>query len=625
MASVDNHAVNDDIRADFLAEAGELVDRLGAQLVELESRPDDQQLLNAIFRAFHTIKGGAGFLSIASLVELCHAAEDVFNVLRSGKRKVDAALMDAVLQALDQVQAMMSAVAARQPAVAAPPVLITTLHALAAGREPDRPAAAAASAPAAVSGTISEDEFDALLDQLADEKKQPAAAATAASGTISESEFDALLDQIQADKKKAAAPVSAPNVAAPPPATPPAATPAPAAETSVRVDTHKLDQMMNLVGELVLVRNRLKALRGNGDEAMGRAVSQLDFITRSLQGAVMQTRMQPIGKVFARFPKVARDTARGLGKQVEVVLSGQDTDLDKNLVEALADPLVHMVRNSVDHGIELPEARTKAGKPAAGRLELNAQQIGDHILITVRDDGAGMDAERLKAKAVQKGLLDSASAARMSTEEALQLIFLPGFSTKEQVSDLSGRGVGMDVVKTAITQLNGSVGIESRIGQGTTIRIRVPLTLAILPALMVLVGPRQFALPLMAVHDVFALDPSKLRKLNRWDVLPLKKETLRLIDLQHWTDISTSSLDRHGIADKTDAPRHVVVAEVGDDRYGFVVSQVRGREEVVIKPLGKKLQGLAGVAGATVTPEGRVALILDFNGLVQAYAKGIGS
>jgi two-component system, chemotaxis family, sensor kinase CheA len=573
--------VDDSIRSDFLAEAGELIERLGTQLVDLEKRPTDQALLNAIFRAFH--KGGAGFLGVTPLVELCHAAEDVFNALRNGKRGVDAGLMDAVLAALDHVNVMMAAVAGHKTAAAAPADLIARLHALARGE------AAAAAKPAR------------------------AAAAPATSNTITEDEFDALLDQLAAEKKTAQAP---PPAVAAPATPPPAPAPAPAApvETSVRVDTLKLDRMMNLVGELVLVRNRLKSLHGSGADALGRAVGQLDLITRSLQGAVMQTRMQPIGKVFARFPKLARDTARGLGKQVEVTLEGQETDLDKNLVEALADPLVHMVRNAVDHGIEAPEARLQAGKPAAGRLELSARQAGDHILITVRDDGAGIDPERLRSKALQRGLVDADSAARMSADEALQLVFLPGLSTKEQVSDLSGRGVGMDVVKTAIQQLNGSVHIESKPGSGTVVRIRVPLTLAVLPALMVMVGMRQFALPLAAIDDVFALDPVRVRPLNRWRVLPLRKETLRLVYLQRWLG-----------GDANDAAaRHVVVARVNDERYGFVVSQVRAREEVVIKPLGPKLHGLAGVSGATVTPDGRVALILDFAGLVSAYGKALG-
>lgn len=648
-------AVDDDIRADFLVEAGDLIDKLGGQLVELESRPDDTELLNAIFRAFHTVKGGAGFLAIMPLVELCHVTEDVFNALRNGKRSVDAALMDAVLQAVDQVQAMMASVAAGAEPQPAPMELVDSLRAMLKAPVEAHSAEAKPAAPAAkTGGDAIEDEFEALLDQMALEKREPKPSATGGD-TISEDEFDALLDKLEADKKtakaaialppkdkdaitedefdalldqleaekKAQTPAPAKTAASPAPAAKPAAAattaaaPAAAApaETSVRVDTVKLDRMMNLVGELVLVRNRLKALAAASGSEVGRAVRELDFITRGLQGVVMQVRMQPIGKVFSRFPKLARDVARSLGKQVEVTLIGQDTDLDKNLVEALADPLVHMVRNSVDHGIEMPDIRVARGKPAAGQLRLEARQEGDHIRITVRDDGGGIDPERVRTKVVEKKLMESAEAARLSHEECLQLIFLPGFSTKDQVSDLSGRGVGMDVVKQRILSLNGTAHIESAPGQGSAVHLRVPLTLAILPALMIDAGSRQFALPLAMVADVFALDPKAVRRIGPWDVVPLKKENLRLIDLEVWA----------GAADTTgtrlEKPGHVVVVMLGEERFGLIVRQVRGREEVVIKPLGAMLRGLAGVAGATVTPQGRVALIVDVPGLVQAHSR----
>ncbi|HSW11908.1 MAG TPA: chemotaxis protein CheA, partial [Solimonas sp.] len=540
-------------------------------------------------------------LDLTQLVELCHVTEDVCNGLRSGQSKLDDTMMDCLLQSLDQVQLMLDRVGRDLPLESAPEELIDALKTLAACAAAPKPVAAvAAEAPKATasSDTITEDEFEALLDQL--QGRAPAAPAPAA----------------------AAAPTPDPVAAMPVPAAPTkSAAPAPRAtagegsnapaETQVRVDTQKLDRMMNLVGELVLARNRLKSLRPrSASDPVSRSIAELDFITRALQGAVMQIRMQPIKRVFSRFPKLARDVARGLGKQVEVELQGEDTDLDKNLVEALADPLVHMVRNSVDHGIELPEIRAKAGKPAAGKLLLSAQQEGDHILITVRDDGAGIDADRLRSKAVQKGLLEAGAAAQMSHEECLDLIFLPGFSTKEQVSDLSGRGVGMDVVRSRIRELSGTVAIDSKVGHGTTFRIRVPLTLAILSALMVHADGRRYALPLGPVRDVFMLDDARVRKLDQWDVVMARGEPLRLVYLDPWLQSRAS-----------DTPRHVAVAQVGDERYGFVVREVRGREEIVIKPLGATLRGLAGIAGATVMPDGQVALILDFSGLVQAYRK----
>lgn len=588
-----NVQADDDIRADFLAEAGELLQRLSEQLVELERRPDDRELLNAIFRGFHTIKGGAGFMHLEPLVALCHAAEDVFNALRKGSAQIHPGLTDAVLEALDCAQSMLAAAAANQVLKGATPSLLDKLRDSVQQAAPvavaAAPVAAVAQPPADPGGAISDDEFEALLDQLHGPGCGPGPGVA---------------------PEPAAAPPPPP-----PPAPPPVEAHASAARTTsdagVRVDTAVLDDMMNLVGELVLARNRLKTLlQGEGEQAQRRAVTELDQITRGLQAAVMRVRLQPIRKVFSRFPRIARETARALGKQVDVELSGEDTGLDKNLVEALADPLVHMVRNSVDHGIELPAQRLASGKPACGKLHLSAEQAGDHILITVADDGAGIDAERLRSKAVEKGLIASADAARLSLQECLQLVFLPGLSTRDSISELSGRGVGMDVVKSSISALGGSVQIESRPGFGTQVRIRVPLTLAILPALMVGVGPRMLALPLAPVLDVFVLEPQKVRRLDHIEVLPYRKDTLRLIHLHNWLDVPLQG----------DEPRHVVVVQGDGERCGLVVSRVHGREEVVIKPLGTLLRGLAGLAGATVTGSGRVALILDIPGLANASA-----
>ena len=583
--------IGNEILSDFLTEAGELVRRLGdEQLIEMEKHPDDPNLLNAIFRAFHTVKGGAGFLNFNHMVDLCHAAEDLFNLLRNGKLRVNQDLMDAVLQSSDCLRTMMAEVSEGQPSSAAPVELIERLHALAKG-QPIKVAEPAIAKPSSALGKeeISEDEFEALLDQLHGAGKAPTAVVEAPPASAAIEAVKPQMPAIAAEAKPAAGHA--------------------AAETTIRVDTFRLDKMMNMVGELVLVRNRLKTLRSSsGSEDLSKAIGQLDFITRSLQGAVMQIRMQPVRKVFSRFPKVARDVARGLGKQVEVELIGEETDLDKNLVEALADPMVHMVRNAVDHGIEMPEVRARGGKPEAGKLILAAKQQGDSILISVSDDGAGIDPEKLRSKVVEKGLMDRDAAARLTQDECLQLVFMPGFSTKEQISDLSGRGVGMDVVKSAISQLKGSVRIESHLGRGSTIQIHLPLTLAILPALMVSVGGRIYAMPLASVIDVTVLKPDTIRRLDPWDVVLIRDQTVRLVHLDRWA----------GISPDPDQCRHVVLAQVDNERYGFVVHQVKGREEVVIKPLGVMLRGMTGLAGATVTGQGRVALILDFPGLIKA-------
>jgi two-component system chemotaxis sensor kinase CheA len=393
------------------------------------------------------------------------------------------------------------------------------------------------------------------------------------------------------------------------------AAPKEAAESTVRVDTKRLDDIMNMVGELVLVRNRLVRLGLNStDEEMSKAVGNLDVVTADLQTSVMKTRMQPIKKVFGRFPRVVRDLARNLHKEITLELVGEETDLDKNLVEALADPLVHLVRNSVDHGIELPEDRVAAGKPRVGTIVLAAQQEGDHILLTIRDDGKGMDPDVIREIAVKKGAIDRDSADRLSDTECFNLIFAPGFSTKEEISDVSGRGVGMDVVKTKINQLNGSVNVESTLGEGSLIVIKVPLTLAIMPTLMVMLEDQTFALPLVSVNEIFHLDLSHTNVVDGQEVIVIRDKAVPLYYLKKW-------LVRGGMVKQANDSEesHVVIVSVGNRRVGFVVDQLIGQEEVVIKPLGKMLQGTHGMAGATITGDGTIALILDVPGMLKRY------
>ncbi len=573
---------DDEILQDFLVEAGEILEQLNEQLVELEQNAEDLDMINAVFRGFHTIKGGAGFLGLDPMVAVCHRAEDVFNVLRTGETVLDASMMDRFLEVLDILNGQFEEITSGEEPTAASDELLVALEKMtnesddaepvaevAPEPEPaqaesaeessegditddefealldtvqaDKKAAKPATEDKAGSDEISDDEFEALLDQLQGEGDKPAAAAkkednkAPASDEISDDEFENMLDQMHgsgkapsskaaADKPAAAAPEPAAEkkpekkapvkkVASKADAKDAGATKQPAkpvAEATVRVDTRRLDDIMNMVGELVLVRNRLHTLKeAMNDEQVSKAVSNLDIVTSDLQSAVMKTRMQPIKKVFGRFPRVVRDLARSLKKEVNLELVGEETDLDKNLVEALADPLVHLVRNSVDHGIEMPDKRDENGKPRAGTVVLSAAQEGDHILLMITDDGAGMDPDVLREKAVEKGLMDSESAARLEDKECYELIFHPGFSTKTEISDVSGRGVGMDVVKTRIAQLNGSIDIDSTLGSGTTLSIKLPLTLAILPTLMVKVGARNFALPLSSVNEIFHLESFK--------------------------------------------------------------------------------------------------------------------
>jgi len=603
--------IADDIAADFIIEAQEILDRLGEQLVALEQDPHDSNQLNAVFRGYHTLKGGAGFLAIHAMVELCHAAEETLGLVRSGQATLAAHHFDAAQQSLDYLQAMLDAVAAGEEPGHAPPALIAQF---------DAGAAPVAARPAAVAGDadlITDDEFEALLDQLhgSGAPTRVAAPVPADDGLISEDEFEALLDQLHGGKPPGAVAV-APAPAVAPAAVRPAAAPAAApralakplaeAEQTVRVDTKRLDAIVNLIGELVLSRNRLKTLRVRlRDEELDRAVSTLDIATARLQSAVMRTRMQPVGKVFSRFPKVARDVARNLSKEVELELVGAETELDRNLVEALADPLVHLVRNAIDHGIEMPELREAQGKPRNGHVRLSAQQEGDYVSIEVQDDGAGIDPEKLRAKAREKGLIDPEAAARLSSEECLHLVFLPGFSTKQEVTDISGRGVGMDVVQSRIRELSGQIQIQSELGRGSRFMIRVPLTLAILPTLLVQAGEDVYALPLARVMEVLHAPPTQLGWFDGRAVLDRRSHTLALVDLRRWLDVPPMQASLLTI----------VVLQAGESRFGLVVDQVRGREEVVIKPLPKALRGLRGYAGATLIGDGRMALILDVDGL----------
>ncbi|RDE22431.1 chemotaxis protein CheA [Motiliproteus coralliicola] len=702
--------VDEEILQDFLVEAGEILEQLSEQLVDLEHSPDDTELLNAIFRGFHTVKGGAGFLQLTPLVECCHSAENVFDKLRNNELQVSTALMDVVLQALDTVNEQFDSVRSGEEPAEADPQLIAALDAYVRGEVPaDAPAAepvAAEPAPATASGAdtadaefdqlldalggvaeasaaeestpqpgdapaaaagaddeITDDEFEALLDELHGKGKHggvveapaqpetPAApeAPAAAGGDelITDDEFEALLDELQAQGKGAFAAPGADTAAAAPAADSapkpaveepkPAAAPKPApaekpkapakpraaakkadkpaaAETTVRVDTQRLDEIMNMVGELVLVRNRLVRL-GNtvADEEVGKAVSSLDMVTADLQMSVMKTRMQPIKKVFGRFPRVVRDLARTLKKEVNLELRGEETDLDKNLVEALADPLVHLVRNAVDHGIENPEVREAAGKPRLGNVILSAEQEGDHILLAIQDDGAGMDPDKLRGLAVSKGMMDQDAADRLTDNEAFNLIFAAGFSTKKEISDVSGRGVGMDVVKTKITQLNGTLNIDSIQGEGSRIEIKVPLTLAIMPTLMVMLGDQAFALPLVNVNEIFHLDLTQTNVVDGQEVVVVREKALPLFHLKRW-------LVEHCAGETLPETGHVVIVTVGTQRVGFIVDQLVGQEEVVIKPLGKMLLGTPGMAGATITGDGRIALILDIPSMLKHYA-----
>lgn len=659
--------MDEEILQDFLVEAGELYENLNEQLVELERDPHNADLLNAIFRGFHTIKGGAGFIGVTPLVELCHRAENLFDKIRNGEREYAGGNVDVVLQAYDVIGRMIQALQAGERELeAADASLLAELDAAVKGEmgssvEMDAPVEVVTAPviklalPEGVDpdGEISDEEFEALLNQrdmlaMAGQETAPTEASASPfvagldpDGEITDEEFEAMLAGLQsgksaqeaaldaakavgvlADPKPAAAMVASPVMAEPVKSVAPAAKPAakPAvvakageeAESTVRVDTKRLDEIMNLVGELVLVRNRLLNLRTLlQNEEVSAVVANLDHVTMDLQASVMKTRMQPVKKVFSRFPRVVRDLARKLGKEIELELEGEDTDLDKNLVEALADPLVHLVRNAVDHGVEDPQTRESQGKPRVGKLILSAQQEGDHILLTITDDGKGMNADFLRQKAIEKGLIDEMTAAQLDDKSAFELILLPGFSTKTEISDVSGRGVGMDVVKSTINKLNGSIDIHSVLGEGTIFNIRVPLTLAILPTLMVGVGAFNYAIPLTSVQEIFDYDASQSNRIDGRMMVRLRSRSIPLYFMRDWLSSHTS----HEPLDHA----KVVIVNIGTVMVGLIVDHVRGQEEVVIKPLGAKLQGVQGYAGATITGDGRIALILDLPGMMNRF------
>lgn len=685
--------MDEEILQDFLVEALELLDQLDEQLVDLENSPDDVDLLNSIFRGFHTIKGGAGFLGVTPLIEICHRAENVFDKIRNDDVEYEPSVADVILRAFDQISSIIGllndgertfeeideqllaeldaivkgegltdeleaqeAVEANQASDENPNVELALpdgvdpdgemtdeeFEALLNQREQSVPAQGTPDLSLAddvdPDGEMTDEEFEALLNQRDQQTPQKTtqdapdlslADDVDPDGDITDEEFEALLAQrdellgkvedspvapTKTEKPKETKP-SKPKVAPKKPA-PKTKGKAPVranTESTVRVDTRRLDEIMNLVGELVLVRNRLLTLRSSESniEEISNAVANLDHVTTDLQNSVMKTRMQPVKKVFGRFPRVVRDLARNLGKEIELELVGEETDLDKNLVEALADPLVHLVRNSVDHGIEMPDDRVAAGKPRVGKVVLGAAQEGDHILLTIADDGKGMDADVLRQKAVEKGLMDEAASKQLDDKQAYMLIMAAGFSTVEQASELSGRGVGMDVVKNMITKLNGSIDIESAVGQGTHISIRVPLTLAILPTLMVSFGIDSYAIPLTSVLEIFDYDGTKTNNIDGQKMVRLREKSVPLFFLSEWLSSEAPTQEYKG--DK------VVIVAIGNQRVGLVVEQVNGQEEVVIKPLGVMLQKVSGYAGATITGNGSIALILDLPGLVERF------
>lgn len=612
---------------DFLTEAGDLLEDVDSKLVELEQSPEDADLLATVFRGFHTIKGGAGFLEATHLVELCHKTENLFDKLRSRALVLNADMMDVILAATGEVHRMFGEMRNGHQPDAAPQDLLDNLELAIEGRytgggsdsqnaQSPEVAEPAATQPAVESEKPSLAHYDASDIPVGEDGDLdwPAlyeAALGEPPRELEQARLSAEMATTAVAKQSAAAVRPKPVDKKPKPA--PAAASGPAKDATIRVDTARFDQILNLSGEIGLTKNRLNCLfesisRGNPSEdtikSLDTVVNQLDMLVSDLQAAVMKARMQPVGRVFQKYSRLARDVARQLGKDVELVIEGAETEVDKTILEELNDPLVHLVRNAVDHGIETIEHRRECNKNPKGTVHLSARQTGDHIVIEIKDDGRGMNAEVLRQKAVDKGLISMEEASQLTPKECLMLIFLPGFSTKDQISDISGRGVGMDVVKTNIQRLNGRIDIESELDQGSRITISLPLTLAILPVLMLKLEEQIYSLPLSCVREIIPIEEDKIQKVSGKPNLVVRGEVIPLLDLATLIGRPTSP-----------GPKVGVLTLSGNKACILAVDTLVGQDEVMIKPLeGVKPKG---VAGATLSGEGLLVLVLEIRELLE--------
>ena len=623
-------AMDNDILQEFLAESRELLADAQSQLLRLEATPEDAAVLGAIFRAFHTLKGGAGFLEAQHMVDWCHHLEDLLDKLRSHKLSADSGMIDAILRSTDVIERMLGEMAQGGDPTPGPTDLGALIQAYARG---ERPAAAAPSAASPSADPAAGSWVQLRADAQGQpgvyvEKKAAAAAAPAAPAAV-EDDLQALFDQTLDElfgkgvaPGLAPTPAQAATAAAPAAAAPAAPTPAPAAanaaaapaaeaatDTTIRVDSARLDMAMNQVGELVLLRNRLSAAvarMGASDETMVRLARETDLAVNDLQNTVMRLRMQPCKRLFQSLPRVVRDASRALGKRVRLELDGEDVEIDKTVIDALSGPLIHLVRNALDHGLETPPERAAAGKSDEGVLRVAAIHLGDKVQILVSDDGRGMNPHKILGSALAKGLLAEADAARLSEREMLDLIFLPGFSTKEQVSELSGRGVGMDVVRAAVQGLRGRVDITTRANQGTEMSLELPLTLAVLPVLYFKLRRETYALPVSVVDNLMEIDPDHVHSISGRPMAQVgPARIVPYIDL---------GLQLQGVPLRLGRdPCEGILTEQGL----LVVSEALGTEDSVVKPLDISQQS-SWYQGATISGGGGVVLILDIQTLTRA-------
>ncbi len=611
-----------EIIEDFLHESRENLSDLELIIVDLEKDPQNEVLLNSVFRTVHSLKGAADFLGFTRLVGVSHKLESLLNQLRKGNMTLTPAIMDVIFETIDVMKALLHEVETGTTAeMDIEGTIGKIVKVLAPGER----------TPVAETSDKEEPK-----EEQEETKKKALSKKGESKGGRKKTEGKAKKAEGVANEPK----VKEEDLFLPPPSPPepsfPQAepelqesvpesvqenkkVPEGAHETTIRVDVERLDSVMNLVGELVLTRNRLfqinqelEALYGDDEKIQSLLDNSLhlNLITTDLQLAVLKTRMQPMKKVFSKIPRMVRDIARKRKKEVELIIVGEETEVDRSIIEEIGDPLVHLIRNAVDHGIEISDFRGPLGKPEKGFLRVAAAYDGDHIVIEIEDDGKGMDPERMRQAAVDKGVMDAAEAERLSERDCLNLIFLPGFSTATQVTDISGRGVGLDVVKTNISRLNGTVNVDSRIGEGTLFRIRLPLTVAIIQSLMVGAGDETFAIPLSSVIETLCISPDEVQTIDGNEVISLREEILPVVRLSHELDIPLPE-------QAEDEKMYVVVTGLAEKKVGLMVTKLYGQEEIVIKTLGQYLTGRREFSGATITGDGKVVMILDIGGLLD--------
>ncbi len=601
----------------FIVETQEIFEQLDQDLIKLEETPDDLELINRIFRAVHTVKGTAGFLSFDQMSTLAHRFEDVLNKMRKGQLAFEPWMLDIMLEAFDLMKVLHQQVVNKKLEEIDLSDILQKLQDIAAGANstseqspqevtPETAQAPAASEAAETAAPPPSEKTAEVVETATSAPPQTTATTTTAAPEKSTPapEENSAAARSPKETSRPAVKQTTPKIGK-------------IVDSTIRVDVERLDNLMNLVGELVLGRNRLAQIVGNLRLAGGLdsehqelvdTTTQIDFITAELQNAVMKTRMVQIGRIFNKFPRLIRDLSREFNKDIELIKEGEETEFDKSVIAEISDPLVHLIRNAVDHGIETPEERERAGKPRTGHVYLRAGHEGNHIVIEIEDDGRGIDPEKIKAKAVEKGIITPDEAREMSDTEAYNLIFMPGFSTAQKLTSVSGRGVGMDVVKTNITKLNGMIGVQSEVGKGTRFILKLPLTLAIIQGLLVKVADEIFAVPLSSVIEVVRTTREDVNSIKGEEVIRLRDSVLPLIHIK----------DVYEVPGETRTDRfYTVVVGIGNRRYGLIVDDMLGQKEIVIKPLGAYLEDTPGIAGSTILGDGRVIMILDIGEMLK--------